>query len=194
MSTAPQEPFGPGTCVRSPKWTSNRIISGSCAPTPTGSILLLVTVVIALGPWILNHFRARPHRALRRQRVALHGDLPLASGCLPRHGGARSSQRRRPRWLNSRSCPSVLAHLPVSSYDSLKQVSGVASHRGQVGHLESAWKTAIRSLEQTLRPGMLGVRPLSRDILVTRVGRVACSILDAPRLATTSLIHACARP
>lgn len=120
--------------------------------------------------------RARLHRALRRQWVALHGDLPLASGCLPRYGGARASQRRRPRWLNSRSCPSVLACTCLS-------VHMIRSSKSQEWH-----HTADRSVtsnrhgrprygaEQTLRPGMLGVRPLSRDILATRVGRVACSI------------------
>ena len=43
--------------MRSPKWASNRKSSLRvvCAPTPTGGISLPVTVVIALGPWILNH-------------------------------------------------------------------------------------------------------------------------------------------
>ena len=44
--------------MRSAKWTSNRKTSLRvvCAPAHAkGGILLLVTVVIALGPWILNH-------------------------------------------------------------------------------------------------------------------------------------------
>jgi hypothetical protein len=149
------------------------IAPSSLCPTLAGGISLPVKVVIALGPRIPNRSLTGLDcitfyvvSALLFTAIYLwqRDVFPVMAAHALVNVTVSTSLSSLPEFLVISFRAGT--HLPVSSYDSLKQVSGVASHSRQVSHLESAWKAAIRSSEQALCRGMLGgVRPLCRDIL-----------------------------